>query len=242
MNMSSIQHVNPWKLYDEAILNFWQNNDDTPLLVHTDIAETEEMPPSYFFRDQSDWPDHELEMLDLAFGKVLEIGAGVGSHALELQKKGLEVHANESSKVGCQIMQERGLPHIIPGDFGEINGSFDTILLVMNGLGMAKSPEGLQHFLTKMKSLLNQNGKIIFDAADISHLHESKGFINTQYNNNYYGIVSYQFEYCGNLGKSFQWLFVDKVLLFEIAESLDLEVTILMEDRQFGYSAVLNLK
>ena len=42
-------------------------------------------------------------------GKVLDVGAGVGSHALVLQQRGLDVTAMDISASAVTIMKQRGL-------------------------------------------------------------------------------------------------------------------------------------
>ena len=71
-----------------AWLDYWQEQPLTPLLLHTSYGATEEMPVDYFFRDASAFPPIEQYALDLCQRRVLDVGAGVGSHALFLQQHG----------------------------------------------------------------------------------------------------------------------------------------------------------
>lgn len=240
MKMSlSAENFGSWQVYENALVNYWKNGDDTPLMIHTNIAETESLHPSYFFRSESELPDHESELLQLAQGTILDVGAGVGSHSLIMQNRGYHIFANEFMQGCCTVMRERLVQNILHGNFNSLEGRFDTILFIMNGLGMAQTPGGLKNILMKAKSMLNEGGIVLLDAADINHLYQSQGFLNIQYDENYYGIVTYQFEYCGKFGSSFQWLFVDKILLEETARQTGFQMTILKDDKQFGYSAML---
>lgn len=62
----------------------------------------------FFYRDADDFPELEHIALALCDGKVLDVGAGVGSHALFLQEKGFDVTALEISATACDIMAKRG--------------------------------------------------------------------------------------------------------------------------------------
>jgi len=55
------------------------------------------MPIDIFFRDIGDMPELERLALKHCKGKILDVGAGVGSHALLLQSRNMEVTALEIS-------------------------------------------------------------------------------------------------------------------------------------------------
>ena len=61
-------------------------------------------------------------------------GAGAGSHALWLQKRGLEVTAIDISRKAVTVMKERGVEKAVQADIYQFKPAtkFDTILLLMN--------------------------------------------------------------------------------------------------------------
>ena len=120
------------------------------------MTEEDPVPLSYFFRNYKEMPAIEQKALALSHGKVLDIGCGTGSHSLYLQnEKCLTVSALDSSFGGAKIAKERGVNQVFLRsiiDFEE--GSFDTLLLMMNGLGVARNFQGVLPLLTHLKSLL----------------------------------------------------------------------------------------
>src|SRR5690606_41708223 len=66
--------------------------------LHSSYGDIEEMPIEVFYRDKEDFPELEFIALSLCDGKVLDVGAGVGSHVLYLQEKNFDVTALEVSR------------------------------------------------------------------------------------------------------------------------------------------------
>lgn len=97
------------------------------------------MPVAHLFRSEQEMPQLEKRALELVRGKVLDIGAGAGCHALALKEKGFEVKAIDVSPLSCEVMKARGIEDVecINLFDPQLQGKFDTILLLMNGTGIA---------------------------------------------------------------------------------------------------------
>ena len=80
-------------LFGKAILDYQTNNSPEDMLTETSISEADEMSVAYLFRDFNEMPELEQQALQLAKGKILDVGCGAGSHALYLQEKGFDVTA-----------------------------------------------------------------------------------------------------------------------------------------------------
>ncbi|GGH15894.1 methyltransferase domain-containing protein [Sphingobacterium alkalisoli] len=221
-------------VYGEALFDFHTNGAlKNPLLLHSSYGDIEEMPVEVFYRDEEDFPELEFIALSLCDGRVLDVGAGVGSHALFLQKKGFEVTALEVSVTACNIMRERGVQHILQDDFFQLkNQQFDTLLFLMNGIGLAGNTDGFRNLLQHSKSLLSEKGQLLFDSSDISYLYEE---YRIQRPVHYFGEITYQYEYKGNKGIPFNWLYLDQKMLIDIAREENWVVQILFEDDSDQY-------
>jgi precorrin-6B methylase 2 len=185
------------------------------------------MPVDIFYRNKFEISELESIAIDLCKGKTLDIGAGVGSHALILQNNGIDVTAIEISEVACDIMQKRGVKKVVNKDIFQFDGEqFDTILMMMNGIGLCGDMEGLERFLEYLKKLIVPGGQIIFDSSDIAYLYKSDDFISS----NYYGEISYQYEYQSVKGNWFKWLYVDFNSLEQIANKLGWDCELIFED------------
>jgi 2-polyprenyl-3-methyl-5-hydroxy-6-metoxy-1,4-benzoquinol methylase len=196
----------------KALSDYMKGDTEAMLLVHTSYGEIETMPASVFFRTETQMPDLEKYILSLCKGKVLDAGAGAGSHSLWLQEKGLEVWALDISPAAVQIMQQRGIRQAMCGDIFTYTGEkFDTILLIMNGIGIARTIKDLKKLLRRFKKMLNRGGQILLDSCDVSYLEEANIYTH------YIGEVTYQFEYKDQKGEPFEWLYLDISTLQDIA-------------------------
>lgn len=131
------------------------------------------MSVAYLFRDFKEMPKLEQKALQLAKGKILDVGCGAGSHALYLQEKGFAVTAIDISENAVKACQLRGLKNVKNQNILEIeNDKFDTILLLMNGTGIFKTLAEISRYLQKLKSLLTENGQILIDSSDIIYMYD----------------------------------------------------------------------
>ena len=215
----------------QAIFDHYHQLTPDTLWIHNQYGPKEEMPVDTFFRDADDMPDLELFAINECKGKVLDIGAGAGSHALLLQDRGVEVTAIDISPSAVQVMQERGVNKAFEADIYTYHpGKFDTLLLLMNGIGLAGDLDGLKTLLEHLKSLLNPNGQILFDSSDITYLYEGK--LPTD---KYYGEIAYQYQYKQLQTEWFNWLYIDEQTLALIATEVGFKVDVLVEDEYGQY-------
>ena len=244
-----------------AILDFQQYGKAARLRVLSSMFEEDEMPVTHLFRSVLEMPVLEQKALQLAKGRVLDIGAGSGCHTLALQEKGFTVKAIDISPLSCEAMKLRGVkdaecinlfdPHLSSGNHSEENqenhsgenqeqfeGGFDTILLLMNGTGIAGKIEHLPALFQRLKALLNSGGQILIDSSDLKYIYENEdGSFDINLNGAYYGEVDYQMIYKDVKGDRFDWLYVDFPLLKSIAETCGLHGELVAEGEHYDYLA-----
>jgi SAM-dependent methyltransferase len=229
----------------KAVSNFFHFKDNTPIVVHSSVIEDEELPPDYFFRKYSEMPQIERIALKNCTDRILDVGACAGSHSLYLQKKGYDVTALDISQLCCETMVQRGVKKVICSDvFDFQNAEFDTILLLMNGIGIAGTPNGLQNLFLQLKKLLSRNGKILVDSSDLVYLYEQPdGSVLFDLNSNrYYGEIDYQLSYKDETGQPFSWLFADQVMLSDVAELTGFSTRIIEYGPHYDYLAEITQK
>jgi hypothetical protein len=224
-----------------ALLDYSNNVCTEDITVISSISEDDVIPVSYLFRSSTELPEIESKALSLCYGKVLDVGAASGCHSIILKEIGLDVTSIDLSKGAVEVMKSRGLvaEHC---DFYEIETLYDTLLFLMNGVGIAGTIEGLNTFLLKAKSLLKQGGQILLDSSDISYMfREEDGSMWLNLNTSYYGEVVYQMNYKDVTSSKFDWLFIDFNRLKNKASELGFKVEFVLEGENDAYLAKLTL-
>ena len=150
-------------LIGKAILDFQTNNFPENVMTATNISDIDELEIAYLFRDFDEMPVLERRALAMSSGRILDVGCGAGSHSLYLQNKKLDVTAIDISPNAVKACLLRGLTNVVVADIMTFEGSFDTILLMMNGTGICGSIDKIVPFFEKLKSLLNEGGQILVD-------------------------------------------------------------------------------
>jgi len=229
-----------------ALFDFHHGHADATLTVHSNVAEDEPLPASYLFRTLWEMPELERTALEACRGRVLDLGAGAGCHALELQQRGFTVKALDVSPGAAQVMQQRGVQQVACHDlFDPILTNdlpYDTILMLMNGLGLVGTLDGLEKFLVHARGLLAPGGQILATSADIAYLYEDEeGALVLNLNGPYYGEVEYRMSYKEETGAPFHWLFADASILQDYAEAAGYTVEFLDHDEQDQYLVRLTL-
>lgn len=221
-------------VYGEALAEYFEKQElSTPLYLHSTYGDIEEMPIEVFFRDPEEFPELEFIALSLCDGKVLDVGAGVGAHALYLQEKDFDVTALEISATACTIMQQRGVQKIVQENFYNLkDAQYDTLLFLMNGIGLAGTVDGFRQLLAHSKTLLTDRGQLLFDSSDISYLYDEYRIQRPTY---YFGEIGFQYEFKGIKGEPFKWLYLDQDILIKIAHEEGWVVQILFEDENDQY-------
>ena len=226
----------------KALIDFWNKNYTEDIITTSNITEEDEMPLPYLFRRWKDMPELEQIAINKCYGKVLDIGCGSGSHSLELQNKNIDVTALDISKGACKVANDRGVKKVINSSVEGYNGQkFDTLLLLMNGIGLAEQVSKLPDFLSKLKSLLNDGGQIILDSSDISYMYEEEdGGMWLDLGREYYGELTFEMQYKKLKSDKFDWLYIDYIKLKEIAEKAGLKCDLIKEGEHYDYLAKLS--
>ena len=174
----------------------------------------------------------------MAKGKVLDVGAGSGCHSLALQEKGLDVTAIDISHLSVETMKERGVKKVFEQDFFTLDGQYDTILMLMNGIGIVGTLDRQPLFFKQLDKILAPGGQVLCDSSDISYVFEDEdGIIEYPDTDGYYGEVNYQMQYKDTIDEPFQWLYIDANTLKWVAEENGYSVEVVAEGEHYDYLA-----
>ncbi len=225
-------------LFGNALLDYQNGNYTEDIITSTSISDEDVLPLPYLFRDFEDMPKLEKKALKLAKGLILDVGCGAGSHSLYLQEKGFKVKAIDISKGATEVSKQRGVINAVERGILDESGTFDTILLLMNGTGIFQQMSMVSKHLLHLKNLLKTNGQILIDSSDIKYMFEDKdgGFwIDT--NANYYGELDYFLSYKGEKEVPMKWLYLDFNTLLTACISVGLKCELVLEGEHFDYLA-----
>ncbi len=228
----------PFDAYGHALRDYFEQGEADTLWLNNSYGNPEKMPVEVFFRDGQDLTMLEISAMSLVRGKVLDVGAGAGAHALLLQEDGFQVTAIDQSAMACEIMREWGVHDVIQGNIFQFDQArFDTLWLMMNGIGIVGTLDKLTEALRHMKKLLHAGGQIILDSSDIRYLYE-----NDLPENRYFGEIDYQYVYKGKSGEWFSWLYVDQRMLKHHAGQAGFSCRIVYENKEDQYLALLTME
>jgi len=223
-----------------AVYDFHFNSLDQPIIVHSDDFDNDSIEPSYFFRKYKHMPALEKKAMSLCFGKILDVGACAGPHSVYLQEKGYDITSLETSSLCCDVLKNRNLRNVVQQNIFKFNNqTFDTILLLMNGTGIAGSLYGLEVLLHHLKTLLNPGGQILIDSSDLIYLFEQEdGSAMIEISaDKYYGELTFQTEYKTWMSQPFSWLYVDLNNLENAVEKNGLKLTKVFRGQHYDYLA-----
>ena len=221
-----------------AIADYHKDKKASKLRVFSPMFEEDEIPLTTLFRSYKSMPEIERKALDMAKGKVLDVGAGSGCHSLFLQEKGLDVTAIDISPLSVETMKERGVRKVFGQDFFTIEGQYDTILMLMNGIGIVGTLERLPEFFKQLDKILAPGGQILCDSSDISYVFETEdGIIELPDDMTYYGELSFQMQYKDTIGEPFPWLYIDADTLRERAARNGYAVEVVAEGEHYDFLA-----
>lgn len=232
-------------IFGEALIDFQNGNYSEDIITYSSLGEKDVLPLPYLFRNYDAMPIIEQKALDLCRGKILDVGCGSGSHSLYLQKKGLDVTGLDTSEGAVAVAKLRGVTHVVHSTIYEYSGmKFDTILLLMNGIGIAGRLNEVGRLMTQLKTLLNLGGQILLDSSDIIYMFEldNDGGYWIPNNGKYYGEVEFTMVYKGLKSAPFNWLYLDYNSLKQVAEQHNLSCEMVCEGPHYDYLARLKVQ
>jgi SAM-dependent methyltransferase len=126
-------------------------------------------PADHYLDEPRDWPPHDHRALRLCRGHVLDVGAGAGRTAIELQRRGMAVTGLDTSPGAIEVARRRGLRDTVLSTidgYARSPARYDTFLLLGNNLGLLESRERAPAFLAAAAALANPGARIVAHGTD----------------------------------------------------------------------------
>lgn len=229
-------------LIGRALLDYQNGNYVEDLITWTNISDEDELPLPYLFRSYKEMPKLEQRALQLSEGTILDVGCGSGNHVLWLQNKGFQIKGIDTSKGAIEVCKIRGIRDAELRPLLAETGTFDTILLLMNGTGIFQELFQVSKYLKHLKSLLKPNGQILIDSSDISYMYKDEdGSTWIDVNSNYPGELNYYLSYKGEHEEPMKWLYLDFETLKTACSTVGLQCEKVMDGEHFDYLAKISI-
>jgi len=134
-------------------------------IVERDDGLLDAYPVERYFNGPEKWPGTGIKALNLARGRVLDVGCGAGRIALYLQKRGCKVTGVDISPLAVKVCKLRGVKDCRVLTIEDIDklkpGNFDAIVMMGHNFGLFGS-------FNKARRLLGKMHKITFPEAMIT--------------------------------------------------------------------------
>ncbi|MFO0691049.1 MAG: class I SAM-dependent methyltransferase [Myxococcota bacterium] len=217
-----VRRVGPAEPLAAALLD--HHRDGRPRRVtalRADGVEFEIETEEYFTLDGELAPLDRLA-LARARGRVLDVGAGSGRHALALQAKGCEVVAIDVSPACVELCRERGIRDARVVDVMTIGaqddrglGRFDTIFFGMQTIGVAGGVRPLRILLSRLRGLLAPGGIVLADSSELREAWDGDAADRSPAR----GEIVLETRYGRLRGEPFPWVYLAEPDLVAVAEA-----------------------
>lgn len=222
----------------KALLDYYHGNYTKDIRTATNISVEDVMPIPYLFRRFDEMPKIEQKALQLAKGKILDVGCAAGMHSLVLQNNGLDVKAIDISPRAIEVCKLQGIGNTEKIHLLDLrNEKFDTILILMNGSGIFENLNKISIYLEHLKTLLSPSGQILIDSSDLIYMYDSEELDFLERMGSYYGEIEFVMKYKNEETNPFDWLYLDEQTFEKICRLHDLNFEVVERGENFDYLA-----
>ncbi|HWS37207.1 MAG TPA: class I SAM-dependent methyltransferase [Actinoplanes sp.] len=126
-------------------------------------------PAEHYLSEPDEWRPFDHRAVGLCRGRALDIGAGAGRIALELQNRQIAVTALDTSLGAIEVARRRGVRDTVLAtvdEFSRATVRYDTFLLLGNNLGLLESPERAPVLLAALARLAAPGARIVAQGTD----------------------------------------------------------------------------
>jgi SAM-dependent methyltransferase len=139
------------------------------IIVERDDGYVDSEQVAWYFGTIRHWHASERQALRYVRGRVLDVGAGAGRVALELQARSHEVVAIDHSPLAIEVCRKRGVRDARILRLTSIDSSlprFDTVVMFGNNFGLVENPRRARWFLRRLRGITTDDARIIAVSHD----------------------------------------------------------------------------
>jgi len=202
---------------------------------------------SRYFQGYNKWSNVSKAVLRAVKGRILDLGAGAGRHALHYQKEGFEVYAVDDSPLAVEVMKKRGISNVLVGDItrlAELNfqeGFFNTVLLMFNNFGLGGDTPTIIEYLREFYRITNNKAKIITVGInpDISNEPDHVEYNRSLMQRDCSGSIKLRVEYKGMIGMWYTLYMISPKKMAEIILRAGWKVERFVRPESSKYGAII---
>jgi SAM-dependent methyltransferase len=234
--------IDSYRLYGQAMLEYLRGGHGRFTFVRDD-GFRDPSNVKTLFAPYARWPSEERRALRYARGRVLDVGCGAGRVALYLQRRGLSVTAIDVSPEALECARLRGVRDAQMMDARHLSfakGSFDTIVMFGNNLGVCGDLAATRRFLRSARAIARRGGRLLASTGvPAVWAKDHAAYVKKNVRRGLPpGLVRLRVVYKGTRGTWFPLLFVGTDDLLRLCEATGWTVEeVLTEPRRLPYYA-----
>lgn len=140
-----------------------------PLTIERDDGHLDTDTLDSYFAGFDAFPECERRALNLAKGRVLDLGMGPGRVSLHVQDMGLEAVGVDISEGMLEVAKRRGVQNAVRMSVCDLDfpkGHFGTAVAFGNNFGLCGSPGGVMSMLLRLREVLADDGMFLAESID----------------------------------------------------------------------------
>ena len=198
-----------------------------------------------YLAEYADWPAHQQQAMAFVQGRVLDIGCGAGRHSLYLQSQDYDVLGVDQSPLAIETCKLRGLRCTQVMSITQLSsrlGTFDTIVMLGNNLGLLANPVRGRWLLRRFAAMTSPGARIVAETLDP---YQTANLLHLEYHERnrargrWPGQVNMRVRYRKYATPWFDYLFVSRDELHKLLERTGWAVDRLVDSQDARYIAVL---
>lgn len=153
--------------FGRMVLDYHRGEYDGSGRYRSHTGATRDGHPEWYFGDSFP-PESEtaLDRVGAADGPVVDAGCGAGSHALALQRDGVDVLATDVSPGALQVARDRGLERAVRADLRSLPTVADGVLLAGTQFGVGGTLAAFRETLDALAASTTEDARVVGDLKD----------------------------------------------------------------------------
>lgn len=230
--------------YARCLRDYLGGDEEAAFTIEREDGATFPRDAGEFLSEVDARPHIEGPALQACRGRILDVGAGGGPHALWLQARGFEVVALDFCEEVVELLRRRGVRDARCADIHDFTDDepFDTILILGRTIGLAGDLPGLGRLLTHLRQLCVADGQLLLTSCDVRASRDERMLAQAQRNREQGrepGYQRFRFRYGEILGSWIEWLHVDAGTLAGSADETGWSFEVVADEGNGNYLARL---